>query len=281
MDLQQMNTKEIAQMVRQAAEDTWPQLLEALEQDGRRSVQTMAQRLRRQIKRQAEERQRVAALWRYERQARAQGYRWIAGTDEVGRGPLAGPVVAAAVILPEDAALPGIKDSKKLTERQREQLAVLIKEQAVAWAIAAVSEKEIDAVNILEASRLAMRDAVEQLSKTQAADFVLVDGLPNPQIALPSQAIVKGDNQSISIAAAAIIAKVYRDHLMDEYEKQYPGYGFGVNKGYPTAEHLRAVAERGPCAIHRMSFRPLCQSAAGQTGGAGDESAVLGTGIKR
>ncbi len=259
MELQQMKIKEIALLVQQAEEDTWPQLLEALQRDGRRSVQTMAQRLQRQMERQAKERQRVETLWQYERQAKAKGYRWIAGTDEVGRGPLAGPVVAAAVILPEDANLPGIKDSKKLTEKQREQLAVLIKEQAVAWAIAEVSEKEIDAINILEASRLAMRYAVEQLTKMQAADFVLVDGLPNPQIPLPSQAIVKGDNQSISIAAAAIIAKVYRDHLMEDYEKQYPGYGFAVNKGYPTAEHLKAVAELGPCAIHRMSFRPLSQ----------------------
>ena len=121
-----------------------------------------------------------------------------------------------------------------------------------------MSEKEIDAINILEASRLAMQKAVEGLTAKQAADFVLVDGLPNPRIQLPSQAIVKGDNKSISIAAASIIAKVYRDHLMEVYDRQYPGYGFAVHKGYPTAEHIQAIAELGPCPIHRMSFRPLC-----------------------
>ena len=189
--------------------------------------------------------------------AKAKGYTWIAGTDEVGRGPLAGPVVAAAVILPENADLPEIKDSKKLSEKQREQLDILIKQQAMSWCIAELDEKEIDAVNILEASRLAMKNAVNGLS--QSADFVLVDGLPNPRITQPSEAIVKGDNRSISIAAAAIIAKVYRDNLMDEYDKQYPGYGFAANKGYPTEEHIQGIMKQGPCPIHRMTFRPLSE----------------------
>lgn len=258
MELQKLKTKEIALLVQQAEEPAWPQLLAALQQDSRRSVQAMAQRLQRQMEKREVERRRIAAMWQFEQQAKTRGYQWIAGTDEVGRGPLAGPVVAAAVILPETAELPEIKDSKKLTEQQREQLNGLIKEQALAWAIAEVSEKEIDAINILEASRLAMQKAVEGLSKRQAADFVLLDGLPNPRIQLPSQAIIKGDNKSISVAAAAIIAKVYRDNLMKAYDAQYPGYGFAIHKGYPTAEHMQAIAELGPCPLHRMSFRPLC-----------------------
>ena len=137
-----MKTTEIALLLQQAEEIAWPQLLAALQQDSRRSVQAMAQRLQRQMERRKAERQRIAAMWQYEQQAKARGYQWIAGTDEVGRGPLAGPVVAAAVMLPENAELPEIKDSKKLTEQQREHLNQLIQEQAVAWAIAEVSEKK-------------------------------------------------------------------------------------------------------------------------------------------
>ncbi len=255
LNLQQMKTKEVEALLNQADKADAVQLLELMLLDSRKAVQNLAVKYQRQLEKQEKERQRMAAMWQFEHEAKAKGYRWIAGTDEVGRGPLAGPVVAAAVILPEDADLPEIKDSKKLSEKQREQLDKLIKEQAVAWAIAEVDWKTIDDINILEASRLAMQKSVQMLA--QPADFVLVDGLPNPQITLPSEAIVKGDNRSISIAAAAIIAKVYRDNLMNEYDKQYPGYGFGANKGYPTAEHMQAVAELGPCPIHRMSFRPL------------------------
>ena len=194
-------------------------------------------------------------MWQYEQQAKAKGYKFIAGTDEVGRGPLAGPVVAASVILPENIDLPGINDSKKLTEKQRETLMEKIKKEAISWAIMEVDERMIDEVNILEASRIAMQQAVLALPKQ--ADFVLVDGLDNPQITLPSQAIVKGDSKSISIAAASIIAKVYRDRLMKIYDKAYPGYGFASNKGYPTEEHIKAIETLGPTPIHRMSFAPL------------------------
>lgn len=255
MELQQKKTKEIELLLQQTAEENLAELLAALQKDGRRSVQNLARSWQKKLETREKERQRIAAMWQYEQQAAANGYSWIAGTDEVGRGPLAGPVVAAAVILPEHADLPGIKDSKKLTEKQRVYLDTRIKEQAIAWAIAEVDEKTIDRINILEASRLAMQKAVQMLK--QPADFVLVDGLPNPQITLPSQAIVKGDNKSISIAAASIIAKVYRDHLMDVYDQSYPGYGFAANKGYPTEAHLQAIGEMGPCPIHRISFRPL------------------------
>lgn len=255
MDLKEKKTKEIIQWLEQLPKQEMIAVLPELLQDERRSVQSLAQRYQKKLDRIQAEQQRIAAMWQYEQAAKACGFQWIAGTDEVGRGPLAGPVVAAAVILPEGAELPGIKDSKKLTEAQRETLNVQIRQQAVAFAIVEVDEKTIDRINILEASRLAMQKAISQL--TQPADFVLVDGLPNPQIMLPAQAIVKGDNKSISIAAASILAKVYRDHLMEALDVQYPGYGFAVHKGYPTEAHLQAIAQLGPSPIHRMSFGPL------------------------
>ena len=257
MDISRMKTKEIEAMLHQSTDTDMQYFLNLLQQDSRKAVQNLAAKYLRLLEKQEKERQRIAAMWEYEKAAKAKGYTWIAGTDEVGRGPLAGPVVAAAVILPENADLPEIKDSKKLSEKQREQLDILIKQQAISWCIAELDEKEIDAVNILEASRLAMKNAVNGLS--QSADFVLVDGLPNPRITQPSEAIVKGDNRSISIAAAAIIAKVYRDNLMDKYDKQYPGYGFAANKGYPTEEHIQGIIKQGPCPIHRMTFRPLSE----------------------
>lgn len=224
-------------------------------EDSRSSVQTLAKRYQNKLDKYQKEQARIAAMWQYENEAKAKGYQMIAGTDEVGRGPLAGPVVAAAVILPEGIQLPGINDSKKLTEKQRESLMEQIKKEAISWAIMEVDEHMIDEINILEASRIAMQQAVQALPKQ--ADFVLVDGLENPQITLPSQAIVKGDSKSISIAAASIIAKVYRDRLMKIYDKAYPGYGFAENKGYPTEEHLKAIEKLGPSPIHRMSFAPL------------------------
>lgn len=250
-----MKVKEIEEALLCAGEDEIQALMDTFRTDERASVQNLIKKTERRLEKEEKERIRMKAMWDFEREAKEQGYRWIAGTDEVGRGPLAGPVVAAAVILPEDADLPEIKDSKKLSEKQRETLNILIKEQAVAWSIAEISPEKIDEINILEASRLAMKLSVEDLK--QKADFVLVDGIPNPRIEGPSRAIVKGDNRSISIAAASVIAKVYRDHLMEEYDKKYPGYEFAQNKGYPTESHMNAVRTIGPCPIHRMTFRPL------------------------
>lgn len=255
MDIAGMKQKDLETLLQNTTDTDLPQMFTLFRADSRASVQKLADKYEKKLQKRQAEALRMEAMRQFEREAKAQGYRYIAGTDEVGRGPLAGPVVAAAVILPEDADLPEIKDSKKLSEKQRLQLDVLIREQAIAWAIAEVDQTTIDEINILEASRLAMQNAVTALS--QQADYVLVDGLPNPRITLPGQAIVKGDNRSISIAAASIIAKVYRDNLMDEYDKVYPGYGFAGNKGYPTEEHMQAVRTIGPCAIHRMTFRPL------------------------
>lgn len=191
-------------------------------------------------------------LWKYEKEAREQGYCRIAGTDEAGRGPLAGPVCAAAVILPFGVEIPGLTDSKKLTEKKREALFPVIQEKALAYAIEFSWVDEIEEYNILHASQNAMRRAVEALDP--AADFVLVDGNRSDGFPVPDRTIVKGDALSLSIAAASVLAKVSRDRLMLEYAKTYPGYGFEVHKGYPTKAHYEALRALGPCEIHRPSF---------------------------
>ncbi len=182
-----------------------------------------------------------------------------AGIDEVGRGCLAGPVYAAAVILPPDHGLAGLRDSKKLSAAQRERLAPLIRERALAWAIGAADIEEIDRHNILQATFIAMRRAVGMLDLRPT--LCLVDGNQMPPLNLPTQMIVGGDATVDCIMAAAIVAKVARDAEMNALDLRYPGYGFARNKGYGTAEHLAALRERGPCAMHRMSFAPCAQSA--------------------
>jgi ribonuclease HII len=191
----------------------------------------------------------------FETEARRCGYRLVAGLDEAGRGPLAGPVVAAAVILPRRCRLAGLNDSKQLTEQERERLYDEIRRRAVGIGVGQASEREIDAMNILESTRLAMGRAIQALPFLP--DCLLLDALELPAVHLPQRAIVKGDALSVSIAAASIIAKVTRDRLMDEYHRRYPQYNFHAHKGYGTAEHLRMLAAHGPCAIHRRSFRPV------------------------
>ena len=189
-----------------------------------------------------------------EREYAAQGYFCAAGVDEVGRGPLAGPVVCAAVILSLEKArrIPGIDDSKKLSPKKREQLAALIRERARAWAVAEVSNEVIDEINVLQATRLCMKRAVEKLSP--AADMVLTDGNMTLDIEAPQRSIVKGDALVASIGAASILAKVYRDALMAECAKTYPEYAFERNAGYGTAAHINAIREVGICPIHRRTF---------------------------
>lgn len=190
----------------------------------------------------------------YEREYFAQGYTAVAGVDEVGRGPLAGPVVCAAVILPldEEKRVLGIDDSKKLSKKKREALAEQIKETALAYSVSEVDEETIDEINILQATRLCMKKAVEGLGLSP--DFVLTDGNMTLDIAQPQKSVVKGDALVCSIGAASILAKVYRDKLMEEYAREYPGYGFEHNVGYGTAEHIKAIRERGICKIHRKTF---------------------------
>ena len=191
--------------------------------------------------------------WEYEKYQA--GFRFVVGIDEVGRGPLAGPVVAAAVGFPQGVEIPPVNDSKKLSEEKREALDAAIRAvPGVRIAIAEIPVEVIDQINILRATHKAMKEAAEAIPE---ADYILVDGLPVPGLPRESCNIVKGDAKSASIAAASIVAKVYRDRLMVELDKLYPGYGLAENKGYGTAEHLRALKELGVSAIHRKSFAPV------------------------
>ena len=182
----------------------------------------------------------------------AEGYTAVCGCDEAGRGPLCGPVVAAAVILPRDAVIEGLNDSKKLTEKKREALFGRICEVAIAYGIAECSPEEIDEINILNASMLAMKRAIEKMAVK--ADFALIDGNCTRGFDIPAEAIVKGDAKSASIAAASILAKVTRDRGCAELDRQYPEYGIAKHKGYPTKDHMAAVRQYGPSPIHRRSF---------------------------
>ena len=188
----------------------------------------------------------------FENEKYAEGYTAVCGCDEAGRGPLCGPVVAAAVILPRDCEIEGLNDSKKLTEKKREALFDIIKEKAVAYAIAEASPAEIDEINILNASMLAMRRAVEALP--HPADFALIDGNCSRGFTIPTETVVKGDAKSASIAAASILAKVTRDRGCIELDREYPEYGIAKHKGYPTKDHMDAVRKYGVAPIYRKSF---------------------------
>ena len=179
-------------------------------------------------------------------------YHLICGIDEAGRGPLAGPVVAGACILPKNCVLLHLNDSKKVSEKRREELFLEIQEKALAWSTGMADPQEIDRLNILNATYLAMQRAIVQLSPQP--DFLLADAVTIPDLSFPQKALIHGDARSVSIAAGSILAKVTRDHLMLEYDRTYPGYGFAVHKGYGTREHYDAIFQLGPCPIHRRSF---------------------------
>ena len=191
-------------------------------------------------------------LWLYEREAFGAGVKLVCGVDEAGRGPLAGPVCAAAVMLPPGLEIPGLNDSKKLTDKKRRELYDIITARAVSYGIAFASEREIDEINILQATFLAMERAMQALSPQP--ELALIDGNRAKDFGLPVRTIVKGDSLSASIAAASILAKVTRDRLMEEYDAQYPQYGFAVHKGYGTKRHYAALREFGPSPIHRKTF---------------------------
>jgi ribonuclease HII len=195
--------------------------------------------------------------WKLERAARRLGFLRIAGCDEVGRGPMFGPVVAGAVILAPRCRIDGLDDSKKLSEKKRNELDLQIRAQAVTWAIAAVDVETIDRINIRNASLLAMRTAVSQLALTP--DYLLIDGCDTIDWPCPQQAVIHGDGTSFSIAAASILAKVYRDRMLVELDAQYPGYGLASHKGYCSAEHREALARLGPTPLHRKNWSPVAQ----------------------
>ena len=187
-----------------------------------------------------------------DREYHAKGIQLLCGVDEAGRGPLAGPVFAAAVILPADKEIPGLNDSKKLSEKKRETLYEIITGEAVCWSVGFASAQEIDEINILQATYEAMRQAIDNLKVEP--DLLLNDAVTIPEVVIPQVPIIKGDAKSVSIAAASIVAKVTRDRLMEEYDKVLPGYGFASNKGYGSAEHIKALQTLGPTPIHRRSF---------------------------
>lgn len=201
----------------------------------------------------------------FELEARRRGFRRIAGLDEAGRGPLAGPVVAAAVILPSRCPLVGVNDSKQVCESERTRLYEVIVRRARGIGVGIATEREIDHLNILEATRLAMRRAVALL--TPPADCLLIDAVSLPDVGIPSRSIIKGDTLSLSIAAASIVAKVTRDRMMAAYHWAYPDYNFLSHKGYGTEEHLQRLAQYGPCAIHRRTFTPVALLLDASSGG--------------
>ena len=196
--------------------------------------------------------QKLIEMKEFENQLYAKGIRYIAGVDEVGRGPLAGPVVAAAVILPADFDVLGIDDSKKLSEKKREELFPIIKEKAITYSIGIVDNKKIDEINILEATKLAMKQAIESLEPM--AEYILIDALILKDVDIPQTGIIKGDSKSVSIAAASILAKVTRDRMMKDFHEEFPYYAFDKNKGYGTKAHYEGIDKHGICYLHRRSF---------------------------
>ena len=233
-----------------ASETELPALYLEYEEDSRAGVQNLIQKYQKQEEALKKERERTEQMKIYEHKYEDLG--WICGIDEVGRGPLAGPVVAGAVILPRDSKILHLNDSKQLTAKKRDELYDVIMREAVAVGIGYASPARIDEINILQATYEAMREAISKLSVKP--DVLLNDAVKIPQVDIRQVPIIKGDAKSVSIAAASIIAKVTRDRLMEEYDKVLPGYGFASNKGYGSAEHISALKEIGPSPIHRQSF---------------------------
>ena len=249
MNIADLSIKEIEGLF--ASDNVTEALVEACRNDKRAAA---AKIIKRYERKQAEI-ARVKGMFRYEDEARAEGYSLIAGVDEAGRGPLAGPVSVAAVILPEGLILPRINDSKKLSEKVRNELYDEIMAKAVSVKQVFVDERTIDRVNILQATMNGMYEAIFALEPQP--DKVLLDAVKLERLPMPSLSLIKGDAKSATIAAASIIAKVSRDRLMDGYDKQYPEYGFAEHKGYGTASHIASIRKFGPCPIHRQSFEPI------------------------
>lgn len=244
--------KEIKELIEDLS-DSHP-ILEELKRDDRKGVQKLLIQLERERMKKKKEKEEFDLLTRYETELRLQGYTHIAGIDEVGRGPLAGPVVTAAVILPPDFYLAGLNDSKKLSEAKREEYYEYIRKHAISIGIGMVHAQEIDSINIYQATKKAMNEAIVQLPIQP--DYLLIDAM-EIQSPYQSQSIIKGDAKSISIAAASIIAKVTRDRMMKEYALEYPGYAFEKNAGYGTKDHLIGLEQLGVTPLHRKSFAPV------------------------
>ncbi len=227
-------------------------LIRCLEEDERETVRTISRQASSALKKLLAERERLEKMRSFEHLCEEQGYTLICGIDEAGRGPLAGPVVAGAVILPKDCEILGLNDSKKLSEKRREELYDEVMEKAVSVGVGVVGSRRIDVINILQADYEAMCEAIGKLSVMP--QVLLNDAVTIPQVLIEQKSIIHGDAKSVSIAAASIIAKVTRDRMMAEYDTLFPEYGFARHKGYGTADHYAALKKYGPCTIHRMSF---------------------------
>ncbi|HWO77937.1 MAG TPA: ribonuclease HII [Bacillus sp. (in: firmicutes)] len=249
----QRTIKEIKRQLDQTSSLDDP-FIKELQNDSRKGVQNLLEGFIKRIEKEKQEKAHFKKLSSYERYYRKQGYHMIAGIDEAGRGPIAGPVVAAAVILKEKVYIPGLNDSKQLTEAKREELFDLIYKSSIAIGVGIIHSYEIDQINIYRASQKAMLEAVRSLGLQP--DFLLIDAMPLTT-PYPSESIIKGDAKSISIAAASIVAKVTRDRYMTEMEQKFPGYGFDKHKGYGTAEHIEAIRRHGVISEHRRSFAPV------------------------
>ena len=243
---------EIKEILSNCSMEELPEQMKQFEEDSRKGVQTSLASFRKKYEKHQQELARLEEILSYERGLWEAGYDLIAGIDEVGRGPLAGPVVAAAVILPKECKIEGVNDSKKLSAKKREELYDIILEKAVSYGIGVVSNERIDEINILQATYEAMREALSQLKPK--ADYILADAVTIPMVSTPQRGIIKGDAKSMSIGAASIVAKVYRDRMMEAYEEVYPGYGFASNKGYGAAEHIEGIKKQGITPIHRKTF---------------------------
>jgi len=253
LDISSMTVTQITQLLIQ--NDVSIQIINSLKQDLRVSVTRLLAKWQQKQENLLLEKQRVQHLYEQERLLTSSGYNLIAGVDEAGRGPLAGPVVVGAVILPLGCHLPFINDSKKLSAMQREKLYHLIREVAIAVQYAVIDRETIDRLNIYQATVLGMYTAIQQLVPRPEA--VLIDAVPLPDLTIPSVSLIGGDAISASIGAASIIAKVERDRIMLTLDEQFPHYGFAKHKGYGTAEHMKALEQYGPCPMHRQSFEPI------------------------
>lgn len=251
MDLSNLSIKEIKVKLDEMEEVT-DELVESLALDSRKGVQRLAQQLIRQQRKEEELKAKYKKMSIHEKRVKEKGYRVIGGIDEAGRGPLAGPVVAAVVILPEDEQILGLDDSKKLSEKKREELFRIIQEKAIDIGVGIVDNKRIDEINILQATYQAMREAINSLE--HRPDYLLVDAETIPDITIAQAGIIEGDAHSVSIAAASIVAKVTRDRMLVEYDSKYPQYKFASNKGYGTGEHIQALKRYGITPLHRTSF---------------------------
>jgi ribonuclease HII len=252
MNIKKMSLKELQELISDRGPDVWQEVITTLGSDPRGGAQKLVRFCQTRLEEHRRERERIGRMFSYERQVWAMGYKLVAGLDEVGRGPLAGPVVAAAVILPGEVILPGLEDCRRLSGRRRQELYEEIQAQALAIGVGMVHPEGIDEANVMMATYKAMVKAVGDLP--MAPDYLLIDSLHLPGVAQPQAPIAGGDGQSCSIAAASVVAKVTRDQYMVEMDKLYPQYGFASHKGYGTLEHRDALERYGPCPIHRKTY---------------------------